>query len=503
MSPNDFVDERSRKDALNAASRTDFYVFVRRAFNQVYPGKEFRSSPHVDLLCAWLMATSRGEIIRATINMPPRTLKSFIVSVCWVAWELGHHPGLEFMVVSHDQRLARKLADDTRQLMESDWYRDLFPATRIRTDFSSVNQFKTTRGGGRSAQTTEMGVTGKGADRLIFDDANDAESARSPTLRAKVNQTVDTAFLSRLNSQSQSRVIVLGQRLHQDDLTGHLGSKGSYKSLVVPLIAPDDVTYKVGDFEWHRPAGDVLDPESNTPEVVERLKRENSAFDFAAQYQQNPIPPDGQLVDIEWFPQVSEPPKRARQVVLSFDTAQSIGENASYSACLVFKTDLQDHYIVDAWRGRVEFKDLEKVAVAMFEKYHPDAILIENAAHGAALISVLSDRDITAVAIPAPSSSKVDRLNSHLVKLRTGLVKICGGIGEIDALLRELQEFPNGRSDDWVDALTHYLTWVASFRGGHSPSVGGIWIRHRGGRVVDPQPKKPHPQRNPKAPRRR
>lgn len=489
-------------DVLNAILRTDLFAFVMRAFAHIHHGHELRDSAHLKLLCAWLMQVSEGRILRSIINMPPRSLKSFTTSSCWPAWILGHEPHEEIIVVTHDQGLARKLADDTRRIMEADWYQSVFPATRIRADFNVVNHFRTTEGGGRLAVSMETGITGKGAGTLILDDAINADDARYPTRRAKAAELFDTAFQSRLNNPRSSKIVQLAQRLHQDDLSGHMERKESYQSLVVPLIAEEDLEYRAGEYIWHRLEGHVLDPEVNTPEVVERLRRENSPFDFAAQYQQRPIPPDGQLVDIDWFPRCDQPSKRARNTIVSWDTAQSTGENSSYSACLVIKTDLENHFIVDAWRGRVEFSKLEEMAVAIREKYRPDAILIENAANGPPLISVLKDRGIKAVTIKTPNLSKEERLNSHIVKMRTGTVRLCENVAQIDALLTELQEFPHGRSDDWVDSLTQFLEWLPEYKGNPEPFNGsGYVLRERGGRIVDPLPRKPHPQRNPKAPR--
>lgn len=485
--------------------RTDFPSFVEKAFGYVHQGEPFRNGMHIELLCNWLISVSTGDCRRLIINMPPRTLKSFITSVCWVAWELGHHPSKSFIVVSHSQSLARVLADQTRRIMVSDWYRAVFPGTRLREDFNLVLHFQTDRGGARLAVSMETGITGQGADVLIIDDPIDAEDSTYEARRKKVNQTFDTAIQSRINNRAEAAIVMVGQRLHEDDLSGHLERKGSFEKLVVPLIATEAVSYKVGGFKWPRPAGDVLDPDSNTPEEVNLLIQENSAGDFEAQYQQNPVPPDGEHIDVGWFPRFKEIPRSARSCIMSWDLAQQVSEASNFSVCEVFRTDWKCHYLEHIWRGKLVFNSLVEVTEGLIEKFKPDAVLIEDAALGTALISVLEDKGHKPIIIPRPSDSKLVRLNKHIAKLKRGDVILPENRPWLGAFLAELQRFPYGRYDDQVDAFTQFLSWLKEKSGiRHPPKIAKSGsLRMRNGCVMSQRPTKHHHQRNPKTPPRR
>ena len=351
----------------------------------------------------------------------------------------------------------------------------------------------------------ETGITGQGADILIIDDPINADDANYENLRNKANRTFDSAIQSRLNNRAEAAIVMLGQRLHQDDPSGHLERKETFEQLVVPLIAPEHTIYEVGDFRWERPAGDVLDPESNTPEEVDTLRKENTAGDFEAQYQQNPIPPAGEHLKMTWFPRWDEIPKSANLRVMTWDVAGHGGKNSSFSACLVFRTDLKTHYLEHIWRGRSEFNELVDIAESLIADYEPDAIIIENAAMGPALLDVLADCGYKPEGIPQPSESKLLRLKRHLAKFKSGSVVLPSKHPLLGEFLNELQSFPHGTSDDMIDAMTQYLAWLASPQGLKSPpKIAKVHsLKYRGGHLMSPTPRKHHPQRNPKAPRLR
>ena len=149
-------------NALELLAARHFPSFLARCFNTVDPGSRFFGNWHIDLMAEYLEAVRRGEIRRLIVNVPPRSLKSLTISVAYPAWRLGHDPALRVVVASYAHELARRHSLDTRAVMKSDWYRSLFPATRIRRGRDRAQRFSTTANGFRFATSVGGTLTGEG-----------------------------------------------------------------------------------------------------------------------------------------------------------------------------------------------------------------------------------------------------------------------------------------------------------------------------------------------------
>jgi len=228
--------------ATNAFNEFDFLMrnslmtFVEYTFSQLFPGKTFFDSPHLAILAAKLEDCAAGKCKRLILCLPPRSLKSIIASVAFPAWLLGNDPNRQVICASYGQSLADKHARDTRTIMLSAGYRRAF-ATRLSPQKHSVDDFMTTKGGFRMATSVGGMLTGRGGDTLIIDDPLKPDDAFSESLRQAVNDWYDTTLRSRLNSKQDGVIIVVMQRLHQDDLVGHLLEKEHWDVLRFPAIA--------------------------------------------------------------------------------------------------------------------------------------------------------------------------------------------------------------------------------------------------------------------------
>ncbi|MDR1338019.1 MAG: terminase, partial [Rickettsiales bacterium] len=158
------------KDTFNAILRTDFKSFIIKVFNEVVAGSEYLDNWHIDVVCNAIMNMYDGDNNRLIINIPPRYMKSIICSVALPAWLLGHHPKTNIICVSYNDGLAEKFANDCRNIMLSEWYRELFPMTRLHPSRRALNDFETTHGGGRMSTSIGGTLTGRGADWIIIDD---------------------------------------------------------------------------------------------------------------------------------------------------------------------------------------------------------------------------------------------------------------------------------------------------------------------------------------------
>ena len=235
MSINDL--SRADRVPLDAILRSDLYSFVQAAFRIVSGGKELLRNWHLEAICYALMRVMRGEIRRLIINVPPRSLKSIIATVAFVAFLLGHDPTRRILCVSYAESLARKHAGDTRALMRSPLYRRLFPGTRISPRKDTEMEFMTTKGGFRLATSVGGTLTGRGGGLAILDDPMKPQDAYSETSREAVKQWYANTLLSRLDNKAEDAIVVVMQRLHIDDLVGHLLEHDDWEVLKLPAIA--------------------------------------------------------------------------------------------------------------------------------------------------------------------------------------------------------------------------------------------------------------------------
>lgn len=206
-------------------TRTFLAVFLRRVFAELHPGAAFHDNFHIHVIMEELEALRHGRNRKLAVAMPPRSLKSIIISVAFVAWLLGHDPKLKIICVSYGQELADKLASDCRQIMQTGWYQRLFPGTRLRQGRQSLANFETTAGGGRFSTSVGGTLTGFGADWTILDDPMKPSEALSDTERTTTNNWIQHTLFTRLNDKRTGRIIIVMQRLHEDDVIGNLLEK--------------------------------------------------------------------------------------------------------------------------------------------------------------------------------------------------------------------------------------------------------------------------------------
>lgn len=164
----------------------------------------------------------------------------------------------------------------------------------MRPQRDSGSEFVTTAGGSRYATSVGGTLTGRGADLIIVDDALKAEEAMSELARKRVIDWYSGSLVSRLNDKTRGSIIVIAQRLHEDDLPGHLLRIGGWEHLDLPAIAVEDAVIPIGRGKViNRKVGDILHPERENKEALDRIKAEIGSLMFSAQYQQRPVPPEG------------------------------------------------------------------------------------------------------------------------------------------------------------------------------------------------------------------
>jgi predicted phage terminase large subunit-like protein len=420
---------------------------------------------HLDLVADKLEACRRGQIRRLVINVPPRSMKSILASVAFPAFWLGHDPSAQILCASYGQDLAEKLSLDCRQILSSNWYQTIFP-TRLSRTRNAAHEFTTTANGSRMATSVGGVVTGRGADLIIIDDPLKPEEAISDLQRQKVNDWYDSTLFSRLNSKDQGVIVVIMQRLHLNDLVGHLQERGGWEVLSLPAIAevPEEWRYRTlkGPHTQLRVPGDLLHPEREPQAVLDELRANLGEYDFAGQYQQSPVPKGGALVKENWL-MVYDPlqlPEKFAQILLSWDTANKPSEFADFSVCTAWGVKGKAIYLLDVLRKKLDYPGLKQAVKEMSERWRPTRVLIEDKASGTQLIQELTSEGVSGVEGVKPEGDKIMRMHAQTGFFEQGRVYLPSQAPWLEEYRRELLSFPVGRTDDQVDSTSQALKWI-------------------------------------------
>ena len=274
-----------------ALLRQDFGTFAARCFHDLNPQAELAMNWHLEVIAAKLTAVREGKIRRLIINLPPRHLKSLMASIAFPAYCLGHDASAQILCVSYAQDLADKLARDCRSIMMSPWYRQMFP-TRLALHRQAVQEFITTRQGYRLATSTGGVLTGRGADFILVDDPLKPEEALSKARRDATNDWYANTLYSRLNDKRRGAIVIIMQRLHEDDLVGHVLGQEPWEVVCFPAIAEADEVHEIetvwGPQRLIRRQGEALHPARESLATLAHIRRTIGEYNFAGQYQQSP-----------------------------------------------------------------------------------------------------------------------------------------------------------------------------------------------------------------------
>jgi predicted phage terminase large subunit-like protein len=436
---------------------------------------------HIDVLCAQLERVTRGEIDRLLINVPPGTSKSLITSVFWPAWEWATDPTKRWLYASYGQDLATRDAVKTRALIQSRWFQARWP-TELADDQNLKVRYETKAGGWRIATSVGGRGTGEHPDRIVIDDPHNAQQAQSDAERqAAINwftQTVSTRGATR-----GAAIVVIMQRLHEVDLSGHiLGSESAadWVHICLPMRAepcsaliPTKATRPSVD---PRPPGVLLWPALYSEKRVAKLERELGSYAAAGQLQQRPAPAEGGILKRKWLRYYEPETKPAiSQVVISVDPALKDQQQHDFWSIQAWGISGPNRYALRRVHDRLGFtdatthiRDLHRWAAEVY----PQAgitVLIENAAAGPDAIRQLR-RSITGVVPWKARSDKVQRAMAAAPVLEAGNVIVPGVMsatgdgpepgltpGWVQEMVSEWTSFPNGAHDDDVDAFTQMV----------------------------------------------
>lgn len=431
--------------------RESFLFFVQ----QMWP--IFISGQHHKIMADAFERVANGTLKRLIINMPPRHTKSEFASYLLPAWFLGKFPEKKIIQTAHTAELSTGFGRKVRNLVSSEDYAKVFD-TKLSSDSKAAGRWNTNRSGEYFAIGVGGAVTGKGADLLIIDDPHSEQEAKqnNPAIFDGVYEWYTSGPRQRL--QPNGAIIIVMTRWATRDLTGQILKKSGNDGV-------DE--WEVIEFPAILPSGTPLWPAFWSKKELESLKAELPVAKWEAQYQQNPTGNEGAIIKRDqWRIWEKDSMPQCEYIIQSWDTAFEKNNRADYSACTTwgifeypddkgnYKTNI---ILLDAFKQRMEFPELKKMALELYKQWEPDTLIIEKRAAGAPLIYELRKIGVPlSEYTPGKGNDKISRVNSIADLFASGVVW-CPTTRWADEVMEELAAFPNGDNDDLVDSSSQAL----------------------------------------------
>lgn len=467
--------------------RRSLKQFVMGAWSTVEPSP-YVDGWAVDAICEHLEALISGAIRFLLINIPPRHSKSTICSVLWPVWCWLQKPEDRFLCASYSLDLAIRDNLKKRNLIESPWfqdrYKDLFCVDMVNATLQSTHDFVLS--GDQNAKrfftndhlgyqlATSVGstTTGQGGSKLLIDDPHSAMEAHSAAERLSAATWFRETWSNRMNDASKDVMIVIGQRIHEEDISGIIiNERKDWTHLNLPAeYEPSNKCHTL--IGWSDPRtneGELLWPERFNQETLNRYKRDLGSLGFAAQYQQRPVPASGGQFKKQWFRYFEQSgdfylletpddrlsfPINKCQIFMTVDLAISLKQSADYTVISVWTmTPSKDLLLIDRVRAHLDNPDQQKQISVLYQRYHPTHIDIENVAYQLAIIQQLRKQGLPVKEFK-PIRDKVSRASSAAIYYEAGMVYHPKNALWLQEWEDELLMFPMGSHDDQVDTVS-------------------------------------------------
>lgn len=438
--------------------------FVRQAWH-VLESNEFQANWHTDAICDHLEAVIRGDIRNIIINIPPRCSKSILVSVMWPAWVWSFKPTLRWLFASYADDLATEHSWKARVLIQSAWYQENWGHVfQLVHDNNLKTRYDNTKLGYRKSTAVGSSATGFGGDLVVTDDPNNVKTVESETARNEVINWWDKVMSTRLNDIKTGHRVIIQQRCHEQDLTGHVLEKNpkDWEKLILPMEfeAKHRCTTSIGFSDPRVEDGELLVADRFDRDAVEQLKDDLLEYGAAGQLQQRPAPPGGGMFKRAWFPIVELPPRNPDAIVRYWDcagTEEKAGKDPDWTVGT--RISIKDHivYIEQVVRGRWDSHDVDET-ISQTADTDGDTVAIREEQEGgsagkavvAARLQKLAGKDYEARPV---SQNKVLRARPLASQAKGGNVRLVRGDWN-EKWLDEMANFPRGKHDDQVDSAS-------------------------------------------------
>jgi predicted phage terminase large subunit-like protein len=457
--------------------------FVEQAWSLLEPVSPLVWSWHLDLICEYLTLIRDeefkdvcGDIEGIIFNVPPRTMKSLLISVFFPIWVWTTHSSRRFMFVSYSEKLSTQHSVFRRSIIESDWYQERWGSVfSLSRDQNVKSHYENSLRGAMFSTGMQATATGMGGDILIFDDPLNPEQAISQVEREAVNLRFDTTFRSRINDPATGVKIIIMQRLHELDLTGHVLARESsrWKHVSLPAIAQKDET-------WNSPSGELLATQkegdllwsARLPQsFLDSQRIGMGSWAFNGQYQQTPAPLDGGIVKRQWVRFYRQLPEKFEFMVQSWDCTFSGGQENDFVAGQVWARSGGKYFMLPyRTYERLDFGPTMSAIKACHAKFpQAHAVLIEDKANGPAIVSELQ-KEIAGVVAVNPEGGKIARAQATAPLWESGSIELPDpqvfGCSWIEDYLHNICAFPKAAHDDDMDATSQALIYMRNRLGG-------------------------------------
>jgi predicted phage terminase large subunit-like protein len=475
--------------------------FVRQAWHVVEPGQDYVHNWHIDALSDHLEAVfwseeGEGDLTRFLGNVPPGTMKSLLTCVFFPAWVWGpmNRPSKRFLATSHNERNAVRDTLKCRRLVDSNWYQRRWgDRVTLASDQNTKTKFENTATGFRQG-VPFTSMTGERADFVILDDPMSVDDALSDADRDAINLTFREALPTRLNNPDRSAIIVIMQRLHEDDTSGViLSGDYGYEHLMLPMRFDPDrrCETSIGFVDPRTEEGELLFPARFPEWVVDRDEMILGPIATAGQMQQSPTPRGGQILKREyWLPWEAEKYPAFEFILASADTAYTEKEENDPSALTVWgiwrdKNDRARAMLIWAWMKHLEMHGhlpdkqpgetkaaydkrcmpnwgLVQWVAYSCRRFRVDKLLIEGKATGitcAQEIRRLYREESWSIELPNPDRDKVARAHTAEPSFAAGLI-YAPDTEWAEKVIAQAETFPKSKYKDLVDSTTQAVTWM-------------------------------------------
>jgi predicted phage terminase large subunit-like protein len=433
----------------NEKCQQDFLVFVKNMWPDFIVGR------HHKIIADKLERVARGELKRLIINMAPRHTKSEFASFLFPAWMMGKNPKMKIIQATHTTELAVNFGRKTKNLIDSDDYKEVFPSVSLSADSKASGRWDTTSGGMYYAVGVGSNLAGRGGDLVIIDDPHSEQTAMS-------NTGFDDAWDwytggPRQRLQPGGSIVLVQTRWSEKDMTGQL----------MRAMAKDELAdqWEVVELPAIFDDGKPCWPEYWNLDDLTAVKASIPPSKWNAQYQQNPTGDDNAIIPREWWKRWEKKSvPNLEFVIQSYDTAFTKRETSDFSAITTWGVFYPEEaggppglILLDSIKERWDFPELKQVALEQYKYWEPDTVIIEAKATGLPLTHELRNMGIPVVNFtPSKGNDKVTRVHSVSVLFEAGMV-YAPDTKFADEMIEEVAAFPNGEYDDLVDSMTQAL----------------------------------------------
>jgi predicted phage terminase large subunit-like protein len=471
----------------------DLRLFTSQAWPIIEPHTEYLDNWHIGAQCEYLKAVMLGQIQRLIINIPPRMMKSILITIMFPVWLWTMKPWMRFMFTSFHQDLVKEHSVKRRDIIQSLWYQERFggrcvsceqkeiPCTHrviIADDQNEKKEFKTTAGGLMLGFPIGGAATGRGANGIIIDDPIDPQKALSDAERKSANGFIESTLFSRLNNKRRDWMILVMQRVHQKDPTGVLLEKGGWELLKLPAFAPkggQHISLPISGKVIKRKEGEVLWPEREGKKELEIMRAATTEVNFSGQYQQEPAPPTGAIFKREWWLRYDVMPAQFDFILDSWDCTFKDLATSDWVVGTKWGVRGRSIYLLALVRQKMGFEETQLAVKGMkhWRNLTANQIIIEDKANGTAIVEVLKKAEWNVEAVN-PEGGKVSRAYAASPTIRGGCVflpsdQLALQLNiDVNGFIEETARFTGkeGEEDDQVDSMTQAIIFIVLQAGG-------------------------------------